>query len=84
VTAHYAAGAASRAQGQVETGVDPIDGQGRWTAVRHLIVMVGIAAGDRQPDAGSLAEAPSSRQQRDDDFFRSAGNERRRVAAIAL
>ena len=30
--------------------------------MRHLTVMVGVGAGDRQPDPASLAEAPSGGQ----------------------
>ena len=51
--------------------------------MRHLTVMVGVGAGDRQPDPASLAKAPSGRQQRDHDLLRPTRNERGSVATIA-
>ena len=51
--------------------------------MRHLTVMVGVGAGDRQPDPASLAKAPSGGQKCHYDLFRLTSDERSGVAAIA-
>jgi hypothetical protein len=50
--------------------------------MRHLTVMIGVGAGDRQPDPATFSEAPSGRQQHDNNHFWPARDERGRIAAI--
>ena len=68
---------------QIENRLAPTDAEDGRAAMRHLTVMVGVGAGDRQPNPAALAETPGGRQEHDHDFFRASRNERGRIAAIA-
>jgi hypothetical protein len=68
---------------QIEKRLARTDAEDRRAATRYLTVMVGVGAGDRQPNPAALAETPGCRQQHDHDFLRVSRNKRRRIAAIA-